>query len=548
MRAQTGLALSLLAAVWIGPTAFARAAQAPSILIPPTRADQRPVEPSYRRPELETAPPAALPAFSPFRLLSVDVRGSSLPRALQRKSYAGLIGRTVSEADLNALVQALARAYAQRSDIALYGLTIPKQPLSGGHLVVEATEGFLQGARVEAPARAPRRYPLLRRYLDRLTAERPLRRSSLERYSALIRDIPGLNPSLSFAPGSRPGGFILVVTVQPKTAEIGLGVDNRGTAYLGRTQAEVDLALHSLLREGDETHLTLAAPTDHVSRFQYYALSHAEPIGASGASVTATAGYLRTRPDFLDLHGHALTLGLSATAPVLRRNDQSAYLTAGLDGVDSSNALLGDQISDDRVRTLRFGATYVRQMKRYFLLVNGSANLGLDGLGAHVLSPSVSTLGFRKYSAKVNANLALPGDLVLRLDGAGQLTGDRLPGSEQLALGGEEFGRAYEAAIIAGDEGVAGSAELAWKAARIAPATLRGSELYAFADGGETRRLSRPSQPAADQQIGSIGAGGRIAVSSKAVVQLEAARGLLNPVATEDHEDWRAVFSVKSVF
>ncbi len=547
MRRPFRSAIPLVMAIWAAAPLGAGAAQVPSILVPSTRADQRPVVPTYRRPALEAKPAVAVPSFRPFRLLTVEIRGSSLPSAVQRASYAGLVGRTVTAADLNALVQALASAYAARSDIALYGLSIPAQAPQGGRLVVDATEGYLQGARVTAPAGVHGRYRLLRRYLDRLTAERPLRRSSLERYSALIRDIAGLNAQLSFAQGTRPGGFVLVVAVDPRTAELGLGVNNRGTAFLGRTQAEVDLALHSLLREGDDTHLTFAAPTD-IRRFQYYGLSHGQPIGASGASVTGTIGYLQTRPDFLDLHGHALTLGLSAIAPVLRRNDQSLYLTAGLDGVNSSNALLGDQISDDRVRTLRFGGTYVRQMTRYYLLVNGSANIGLDGLGARTLSPTLSSLDFRKYTGKVNLNVALPADFVLRLDGAGQVTSDRLPGSEQLALGGDEFGRAYEAAVIAGDKGVAGSAELAWKAVRIAPALLRGSEVYAFADGGETRRVARPSEPAADQEIASIGAGGRLAVSSKAVFQLEAARGLLNPLATEDHESWRAVFSVKSLF
>ena len=139
-------------------------------------------------------------------------------------------------------------------------------------------------------------------------------------------------------------------------------------------------------------------------------------------------------------------------------------------------------------------------------------------------------------------------DVLLRLDTTGQYTSDRLPGSEQLALGGDEFGRAYEAAIIAGDRGVAGSAELAWKLARFAPPALRASEVYAFADGGETRRLSRPTEPATLQQLASVGGGARLAVTGRAVLQLEADRGLLDPLATEDHESWRAVFSVRSSF
>ena len=539
---RAGLLLAILIAV------PAHAAQAPSVLIPPSRADQQPITPTYRRPLLErkltTTGPAA---FAPFQLQAVEVRGSTLPPAVLKKAYVRWLGRTVRQADLKTITDAIAASYASQSNIALYGVSVPAQSFQGGHAVIDATEGFIQGARVVAPQGTSRRNGLLRRYLDRLVAERPLKRSTLERYTALIRDIPGLNPTLAFTPGSTAGAFVLVVTLAPRTAEFGFGVNNRGTAFLGRTQVDLDLALHSLLRQGDDTHLTAAFPTD-LRHFQYYAVSHAQPLGATGATLLATAGYLQTNPSFADLHGHALTLGLAVTAPVLRRNDQSLYLTGGLDGVDSTNALLGDEISNDRIRTVRFGATYVRQNARYYLLANGSANLGLDGLGAHVISPSLANLKFTKYTAKLSANIALPRDMVLRLDSEAQYTDDRLPGSEQLALGGDEFGRAYEAAVVAGDRGVAGSAEIAWKLARIAPAYLRGSELYVFTDGGEIRRLARPMQPADTQPIASLGGGGRIAVSSKAVLQIEADRGLLNPVDTENHESWRAIFSVKSVF
>ena len=537
---------ALLLALWSGGPALA--AQAPSVLTPPTRADQHPVAPSYRRPVLEPTlqPAKSTPVTAPFQLRDVQVRGSSLAPALLQRAYAPWLGRTVDEAGLKAVADAVSAAYAAHSDIALYGVSVPRQSFQGGVVRIEATEGFIQGARVTA-AGSRRSNALLKRYLDRLLAEHPLKRSTLERYSALIRDIAGLNPTLSFAAGSRPGALVLVIATTPRTAEVSFGVNNRGTAFLGRTQVDVDLALHSLIRQGDDTHLTLAFPTV-LDRFRYYGLSHAEPLGASGASLTATAGYLQTKPSFADLHGHALNLGLSANAPVLRRNAQSVYLTAGIDGVNSDNALLGQVISNDRVRTARVGASYVRQNARVFLLVNGSANFGLDALGAHVLTPQISDLRFRKYTLKANANVALVDDVVLRLDGTGQYTADRLPGSEQLALGGEEFGRAYEAAIIAGDQGVAGSAELAWKLARFEPAPLRASEVYAFADGGETRRLSRLPEPPALQQLASIGGGARIAVAGRAVLQVEADRGLLDPLPTEDHESWRAVFSLRSSF
>ena len=196
---------------------------------------------------------------------------------------------------------------------------------------------------------------------------------------------------------------------------------------------------------------------------------------------------------------------------------------------------------------MRLAGTYTRQSARYFLLVNGSASFGFDGLGARVLNPQVSDLDFSKYDVKVQANFALPLHTVLRLDSAGQYTSDRLPGAEQFSLGGEEFGRAYEAAVATGDKALAGSAELALKPP-VLPSPLQGSEVYAFADGGRAYLLARPGLDATTADAVSVGGGVRATLTARAVVQVEAARGLTNPLATEDHEGWRAIFSVKSVF
>ena len=544
MKTWQATAAVTLAALLAGR---AYAASPVSSVISPNRPDQQPVAPTYRAaPAAARAlPAAATPTLAPFRLQGVRIVGSSLPSAWLKDAYAGEIGEVMGSPDLARISQKLAEVYATRSGFALYGVAIPAQQPQGGVLRIEVTESYVQDVKVLGP-KGRRDYGLLRRYAYDLTAERPLRTRTLQRYVSLIRDIGGLNASVQFVQGTRPGGLELVITVAPKTLEVAAGIDNRGTAYLGRTQVELDADLHSLLREGDDTHLTFAFPTD-LQRFRSYAISHSQPLGDEGATAQLSLGYLTTKPSFIDLRGHATSFGLQVNAPVVRSFDQSFYATLGVDGVNSDNALLGETISDDRTRAVRLAATYTRQSSRYFMLVNGSASFGFDGLGAQVLNPQVSDLEFSKYDLKAQANFALPLHTVLRLDGAGQYTGDRLPAAEQFSLGGDEYGRAYEAAVATGDKALAGSAELALKPP-VLPAPLRGSEVYAFADAGRTYLVARPGVDATTADVASVGGGVRATLTAKAVVQVEAARGLTNPVPTEDHEGWRAIFSVKSVF
>ena len=48
--------------------------------------------------------------------------------------------------------------------------------------------------------------------------------------------------------------------------------------------------------------------------------------------------------------------------------------------------------------------------------------------------------------------------------------------------------------------------------------------------------------------IASAGGGVRIAAVSRAIIELEAARGLVNPIPTVDRERWRGVVSVRTNF
>ncbi len=542
---KTRILALALATAWIAAP-DPRAAQTTLSHINPGRLDTNPPAARHRtrRPRGTRRTRVKTPEVKPFTLAAVQITGSTLPAEDLAAAYRPFVGRTIDKAALQSITDALAKVYAQ-SNIALYSVTVPDQDFAGGVLKLKATEGYIGKTEFKGGENRPG-VALARRYANRLGAERPLKRTDLERYISLMRDIPGLSPDVEVGQVQPDGSVTLDVDPKAQRVQAAVSINDRGTAYLGRTQVQGDLYLDSLFRPGDQTRLSLALPTD-VDRFQLYGFGETQPIGADGATVQVYGNYLRTRPLGLNIQGKAYSLGGQVSYPLIRSYSSNLYVSASLDGLNSQNAFFGDEISNEHTRALRGALAYSLTSSQSVLLASGTASFGLDALGAHE-DPSLAKTSFRKFNFKLAYNHSLGAHFVIRLDSALQLTPDLLPASEQFSLGGEEFGRAYEASYLVGDEGYGASAELAYVIPGGLPKALSGSELYGFADKGGIRYFSRLGLPRQDLSLASAGGGVRVPIWKHLVVQLEAARGLEDPIPVLNGKRWRGVFSIRTAF
>jgi hemolysin activation/secretion protein len=533
--------LAMLAPFAAPSLAFAQAG--PSIL-DQGRADRSPptVSPAPVAPKARPHGAAEGPQteVSPFVLREVRIAGSSVPDASLRAAWAPFVGRTVGQDELKALATAVSDAYG-RSDIALYTVITPRQTFENGVVLLAVIEGRLADVRISGPGDGR----LIRAYARKLQREPgPLTRSRLERYLSLMRDIPGVSLDADLLRGSHPGEVVLQVRTRRKRIEAGLSLNNRGTAYLGTNQIRADVWLDGLFLQGDQTRLTFAAPTDF-DRFQYYGAQETIPLGSEGTTASFTAGYIRTHPAYTTITGSADAFSLQLSHPLLRSYQRNLYVTGDLDSVDSTNAAYGQALFTEKVRTVRGAAAYSLQTPLKAMTLSGTLSAGLNGLGAQTLIPGWSKPDFVKLNLGAKWSHTLGKRWALRLDAAGQYTGDKLPGSEQFSLGGDEFGRAFPSTITTGDTGAAGSAELAYRPQRT-PAALAGSEAYVFADAGQVHWRARPLYAAYTESLSSAGVGARFAVKSKAVLELEAANALVSPLPGESG-GWRVTLSVRSL-
>ena len=517
-----------------------------SKVVPQTLADQnpRPGRDIQRPGPFAPAAAARAIAIQPFVLRSVVVDASSLAPGELAAAWQPFVGHLLDTNSLPRITEALEAVYA-RADIAMYAVTVETQDVANGVLRIRMLEGSVELAEITAVAGARNR-ALVQRYVDKIVAERPLRQSTLQRYVSATRDIPGLDSQVRLETGDADGGMRMKLALRPHPVQLGLAINNQGVAYLGRTQVQADLYLNSVLRQGDQTRLTVAAPWE-TRLLQSYSVEQVEPIGANGIVATLSANYLRTRPKDTDLLGHATTVGVQLSYPLLRSYDQSLVVSLGADGVNNQNAFLGFTFADDRTRALRAAVAYDRQAGRLLLAARGALTLGIDGLGARATERGSGNPDFRKLNGKVGASFGLGERATLRLNAAGQWTSEHLPATEQFALGGAAFGRRYAASVIAGDYGIAGSAELAYLPARM-PAVLRGSESFAFIDGGSIGFKTRSGWAPDHATLASAGIGVRAKVADRAIVQLEAAKPIDNRLPLLGRRNWRGVATVRALF
>lgn len=481
------------------------------------------------------APAAAVPTVEPFVVTAVEVQGASLTTAQIEAATAPFVGQTLDVQGLARLQQTVAQAVG-RGRAALPFVIFTDGDFSQGVVRLTAVEARIDKVAIYGrdDAEPLGDVDLMRFYAARLAAETPLSRRTAERYFSLIADIPGVTTTLQTVPSAAPGAIDLGLELTKERWSYDFGLNTRGSSTLGRTQVQATATLNGLFRMGDQTRFLALVPTE-LKPFQYVGVTHRAALGSDGASVTGSLGYLRTRPNDSPVEGEATTAGLTFSYPWIRSYQTNLVVSGGIDGIDSTNAAFGEQIASEKTRVLRASAAFSRVTPRRVASLSGTVSQGLEGLGAE--AGPMTDIGFTKINARADLTQAIGRQWRISGGAMVQASDDRLPITEQVSLGGADFGRGFTTALVTGDSGWAVKAEAAWRPEALPPA-IRGSELYVFGDRGEVERNDRPGLPGRTLALASAGVGTRIALGQKTVVELEAARAIDDPRPGRE-DGWR---------
>lgn len=315
-----------------------------------------------------------------------------------------------------------------------------------------------------------------------------------------------------------------------KSWALAVGASNRATRYTGPWTAFVDAAVNDLLGWGEQFGAGLSGAPKGLEQWSANG-RWLQPLGY-GLTLTSTADYGRGKPGAglqeFALNTGSLAVGQRLAYPVIRSRRQNLAIEAGWTIQRSRINLLGSRFSTDKWRTVDIGLSATEAgFAGGGTVASVRVIHGLDIFGAtDRASQQASRLGanpaFTKYAAEVQRLQPLPGDLLLTLRAAGQITRDVIFAGEEFSLGGGRFGRGYNPSDLSGGTGFGTTAELqgTWQ---VRLQYLEAVTPYAFFDWGRVWKSAT-----ANTFLRSAGGGLRLNLGGGRNLSLEAAQALRN--------------------
>ncbi len=287
----------------------------------------------------------------------------------------------------------------------------------------------------------------------------------------------------------------------------------------------------------------------------YYQL----PLGSDGASLTLASSFTHTEPGFLleplEVIGNFTTYSAVATYPIIRSRDNNLFISFDFDTSANISYLFDNAVRlyDDQLRSVRLGLTYnyydkIRGMNEITLQFSqGLPFLGASEIGGYTLSRPDGQSNYNKLTLNAFRIQGLPHNFSLLLGTKAQYAFIPLLTAEEFTLGGAQYGRAYDPAELAGDNGVAGKFEFRydfnsnWK-------VVNNLQPFVYYDIGEVMNINTDGGQFAQASLSSAGIGIRGRLLKYFSGSLELDKPLTKDVATQGNRDVRGFFSIVGAF
>jgi hemolysin activation/secretion protein len=552
-------------AVAIGTGFGSRAQQPPSSADPgllERRFERAPVPTAQPLPRGAPTPWFAMPAPSragAFVLGGIVVEGATLfAPALLEQLGQHLVGTSVTLADLRDFADTLTAVYRNAGWV-LSRVVVPEQRVVDGVVRLQVIEGYVNEARADGIDPLP---DYAHGMLARIVAERPLRNLTLERYSLLLDDQPGLSARAVLAPATDPaavGGSDLSMLLEEKRWDASLHVDNRGTRYSGPVQVQAGGGLNSLFRRFDRTQARVVLSANDIDHMQVVTLDHEQPLGSEGTRLRLSGMLSWQEPDYLmatlDSESESNRLTAELRHPFIRSRHRNLTGRVLFTAFNIETEQLGWIVSRENLRSLRLGLSLDwADAWRGTNLVDVEFSQGLNLFGARRtgsanLSRQDGRSDYTKVALFASRDQALTHYLSVNLRAMGQYAFNELLASEEFGYGGGQLGRAHDSSELTGDHGLAGGCELRWTQPG-AWRFLSTWQAYAYAEAGGVWREDRTNRRA-NETATDAGAGLRLNFDDRRQATIELSKPLRHGVASQGTDGgygWRVFFSVTANF
>lgn len=494
--------------------------------------------------------------ISPFELRAVEVEGVTVyDDAALSPVYVDYVGKRVGMAEAQEIARAITSKYRADGYI-LSQAVVPNQGGNkGGVLKIRVVEGFVNDVIIEGEGIETNR-TLITNYANKIRAMKPLNTKTLERYLLLSDDLPGITARGVIRPSkSTFGAADLVLQVKKKIIDVSWTTDNRGTKFLGEWQHQATFSASNAFGLYERT-LLRGIVTSPTSELRFFDIQHEEQLGNEGTRLILSAGFTRTQPgDFLkplEIEGDSDNYQVAVAHPFLRSRKENLNGRVIFNARNSETDILGFQIADDQVRSLRLGASYdIADSLNGVNLFDAQLSQGLDVFGATDDGLGRSRSDGEHTYTKINFDVSriqnLPNGFSVLGAISGQYAFDALLSSEEFGLGGVGFGQAYDASELLGDHGLAGKLELRYGRG-VGAKYLNDFQVYSYYDIGSVWNKNTPAGVDDRQSLADIGLGVRANFTSYLYGYAEVGLPLTRDVASEGDDDPRFFFSLTGRF
>lgn len=457
--------------------------------------------------------------------------------------YRDLLNNEISLIQVYDLANKITTKYRNDGYI-LAQVIVPPQRIEDGRVRLRVVEGFIDKVTFAGPLSD--KSDLLQAYARKIEAARPLTSVVLERYLLLINDLAGWIARGTLVPStSQPGASDLTVVLTHKNTDFYIGADNRGSELLGPARGELRFDLNSAMGLYEHTGFRYLRALDG-DELSFYQISHEQQLGTEGRKLKLTLDKVDANPvgaQLANIESHSTSVNLTYTDPVIRSRIQNLYLNATLSYYDGESDFPAAPASnsEEKVRALRLSAVYDRVDRfRGVNILDMSVSQGLDVFDATDKGdPGVTRANARADFTKVNLYAARLQALADRwsvlLALSGQYGFDDVPSSEEFSIGGEQFGKGYDAGEVSGGAGLAGKLELRY-AGITGGDLLKEYTIYGSYDGGKVWDQAPGSQ---EDSVRSVGLGVRFTLANGFGGYVEVDKPLDQDVFAEGNDDAR---------
>ncbi len=476
-----------------------------------------------------------------FLLGDVKIQGMSIyPPDKFAALYQPLLGKIIGRSEIDQLTAAINEQYRRDGYALAIAYPVPQRLENGATLILQVDEGRIGTISFQGEIPDEAKLGLLHEHLEIIRTESPLTSKTLERHMLLINDLPGNTARAVLKPSTTsPGATDLVIYYVQKDYDAQLSTDNRGSKFLGPWQSAVSVASNAQL--GMDERITMRSiVTSPSSELRYLDVSYLQPLNTDGTKLIAMTSYAVTSPGESlkadDVKSESVYAQLRAIHPYLRSRTQNLYLRGGMDMRNTTTDRGQANLTDDRLRNMRLGASFDRSSNQSATIVDSEFSQGIAGLGATESGDGRSNRygdhGYTKLTLDLSHSHALSQSVSLLVTGSGQFSFNPLLSSEQFVLGGPVYGSAYEPGELAGDHGAAARAELRF-GQPISDPIIRAYQWYGFYDIGSVwrRKLSGTQEPR--ESLSSAGFGVRAEMGQHLSANLELAIPLTRDLASD---------------